>query len=63
MQTMPHNNAGTRHEPTQYRFPGARGSECQWYQLSHMQVCTLPQIDNHAGTISTVYYICICQQL
>jgi len=24
-------------------------SEWQWYQLGHMQICTLPQTDNHAS--------------
>jgi len=28
----------------------ARDSEWQWHQLGHMQVCTLPQTDNHAST-------------
>jgi len=28
----------------------ARDSEWQWYQLSHMQVCTLLQADNHTST-------------
>ena len=27
-----------------------RGSEWQWHQLGHMQVCTLFQTDNHAST-------------
>ena len=28
----------------------ARGSEWQWHQLGHMQVCTSLQTDNHAST-------------
>jgi len=31
-------------------FTKARDSEQQWYQLDHMQVCTLLQTDNHAST-------------
>jgi len=31
-------------------FTEARDSEQQWYQLDHMQVCTLLQTDNHAST-------------
>jgi len=31
-------------------FTGARESEWQWHQLGHMQICTLPQRDNHAST-------------
>jgi len=31
-------------------FTEARDSEWQWYQLGHMQICTLPQTDNHAIT-------------
>ena len=31
-------------------FTEARDSEWQWYQLGHMQVCTLLQTDNHAST-------------
>jgi len=31
-------------------FPGAKDSEWQWDQLGHMQICTSPQIDNHAST-------------
>ena len=29
-------------------FTGARDSEWQWHQLSHMQVCTSLQTDSHA---------------
>jgi len=35
---------------TNLDFTGARDSERQWYQLGHMQVCTLLQTDNHAST-------------
>jgi len=35
---------------TNLDFSEARDSEWQWQQLGHMQVCTLPQTDNHAST-------------
>jgi len=35
---------------TDLDFTEARDSEWQWYQLGHVQVCTLLQIDNHAST-------------
>ena len=35
---------------TNLDFTGARDSEWQWHQLSHMQVCTSLQTDNHAST-------------
>jgi len=35
---------------TSLDFTEARGSEWQWHQLGHMQVCTLLQTDNHAST-------------
>jgi len=35
---------------TNLDFTEARDSEWQWNQLSHMQVCTLLQTDNHAST-------------
>jgi len=35
---------------TNLDFTEARDSEWQWYQLGHMQVCTLLQADNHANT-------------
>ena len=31
-------------------FTEARGSEWQWHQLGHMQICTSLQTDNHAST-------------
>jgi len=31
-------------------FTEARDTECQCYQLGHMQVCTSLQTDNHAST-------------
>jgi len=37
---------------TNLDFPEARDSEWQWHQLSHMQVCTSLQTDNHASTPS-----------
>jgi len=36
---------------TNLDFTEARDSERQWYQLGHMQVCTLLQTDNHASTL------------
>jgi len=35
---------------TNLDFTGARYTEWQWHQLSNMQICTLPQTDNHAST-------------
>jgi len=35
---------------TNLDFTEARDSEWRWYQLGHMQVCTLLQTDNHAST-------------
>jgi len=35
---------------TNLDFTEARDSQWQWHQLSHMQVCTLFQTDNHAST-------------
>jgi len=35
---------------TNLDFTGARGSEGQWHQLGHMQVCNFLQTDNHAST-------------
>jgi len=35
---------------TNLDFTEARDTEWQWHQLGHMQVCTLLQTDNHAGT-------------
>ena len=35
---------------TNLDFTGARDSERQWHQLSHMQVCTSLQTDNHVST-------------
>ena len=42
----------SRHQKgkTNLDFTGARDSEWQWYQLGHMQVCTLLQTDNHTST-------------
>jgi len=33
-----------------------RDSEWQWHQLGHMQICTLPQTDNHASTPPLSFY-------
>jgi len=35
---------------TNLDFTEARGSEWQWHQLGHMQVCTLLHTDNNAST-------------
>ena len=35
---------------TNLDFTEARGSEWQWHQLGHVQVCTSLQTDNHAST-------------
>jgi len=35
---------------TNLDFSKARDSEWQWHQLSHMQICTLLQTNNHAST-------------
>ena len=35
---------------TSLDFTEARDSEWQWHQLGQMQVCTLPQTDNHPST-------------
>ena len=35
---------------TNLDFTEARGSEWQWHQLGHMQVCISLQTDNHAST-------------
>jgi len=37
---------------TNLDFTEARDSEWQWHQLSHMQVCTALQTNNHASTPS-----------
>jgi len=34
---------------TNLDFTEARDSEWQWHQLSHMQMCTSLQTDNHAS--------------
>jgi len=35
---------------TNLDFTEARGSEWQWHQLGHLQVCISLQTDNHAST-------------
>jgi len=35
---------------TNLDFTEARGSEWQWHQLGHMQICTSLQTDNHSST-------------
>jgi len=41
---------------TKVDFTEARDSEWQWHQLGHMQICTLPQTDNHDSTHHSVFY-------
>jgi len=41
---------------TNLDFTGSRGSEWQWHQLGHMQVCTSLQTDNHASTPPLFFY-------
>jgi len=40
---------------TNLDFTEARDSKWQWHQLSHMQVCTLFQTDNHAKPHRSVF--------
>jgi len=40
---------------TDLDFTEARDSEWQWHQLGHMQIWTLIQTDNHAGTQHSVF--------
>ena len=42
---------------TNLDFTGARDSGWQWHQLSHMQVCTSLQIDNHASTPPLKFFL------
>jgi len=41
---------------TNLDFTEARGSEWQWHQLGHMQVCTSLQTDNHVSTPPLSFY-------
>ena len=41
---------------TNLDFTETRDNEWQWYQLDHMLVCTLLQIDNHANTPPLSFY-------
>ena len=41
---------------TNLDFTEARGSEWQWHQLGHMQVCILLQTDNHASTPTLKFF-------
>jgi len=41
---------------TDLDFTEERHSEWQWHQLSHMQVCTSLQTDNHASTPPLIFY-------
>ena len=41
---------------TNLDFTEARDSEWQWHRLSHMQVCTSLQTQNHASTPPLSFY-------
>jgi len=41
---------------TNLNFTEVRDSEWQWHQLGHMQMCTLPQTDNHTSTLPLMFY-------
>jgi len=41
---------------TNLDFTEARGSELQWHQLGHMQVCISLQTDNHASTPTLKFF-------
>jgi len=45
---------------TNLDFTEARDSEWQWHQLSHMQVCTSLQTDNHASTLPLGFLQAVC---
>jgi len=45
---------------TNLDFTEARDSEWQWHQLSHMQVYTLFQTDNHASTSPLSFLQAVC---
>ena len=40
---------------TNLDFTEARDSEWQWHQLSHMQICTSLQTNNHASTTTQFF--------
>jgi len=41
---------------TSLDFTEARDTQWHWHQLGHMQVCTLPQTDNHASTPQLCFF-------
>jgi len=41
---------------TNLDFTEARGSEWQWHELGHIQVCTFLPTDNHASTSPLSFY-------
>ena len=45
---------------TNLDFTEARDSEWQWHQLSHMQVCTSLQRDNHVSTPPLSFLQAVC---
>jgi len=40
---------------TNLDFTEARYSEWQWHQLGYMQICILPQTDDHASTPPLIF--------
>jgi len=48
--------SGYQKGKTNLDFTEARGSEWQWHQLGHMQVCTSIQTDNLANTPQLSFY-------
>jgi len=42
---------------TNLDFTKARGSELQWHQVGHMQVCISLQTDNHASTPPLKFFL------
>ena len=41
---------------TNLDFSEARDCEWQWHQLCHMQVCTLPQTNNHTSNLPLCFF-------
>jgi len=42
---------------TNLDFSEARDCEWQWHQLCHMQVCTLPQTNNHTSNLPLLFFL------
>jgi len=49
---------GKTRKVTQSGFTGARDSE--WHQLDHIEICTLPQTDNHTGIPPLSFLQAVC---